>query len=420
MIEFDVAVLGEWHLALCSAVSLSHSGRTTLVKTLHGPSVPMAGAPPSPVREPYFDDYVAEGRTRETLFHSGQWTGWQAQTWWLAVDTPVDDRDVPDTQPLLQVLEEGFARASARPTLLIVSSQVPLGFCRELQTRFGVPVAYVPENLRLGHGIDTFLRADRTVIGADLPVTAALVQTLMKGFTTEFLLTNLASAEMVKHATNVFLGMSISYANEMARMGMKFGVDNAFVTSALKADKRIGPLAYVKPGLGFAGGTLPRDLRVLQALGHKLSVPVPIVEAVLAVNEQVDDVIIERIVQFGPAAKKVVLMGYSYKADVDTVRRSPAERLAKRLKAQGFAVFGVDPMMTGKDLGTLTEVLTALPSLSARPDDCELFVVVTPRAEFKTMTWPAPTSKRSTVFDLHEAFKLTERPPGYAWMELWK
>ncbi len=386
MTNFQVAVIGDWHLAFCTAVSFSKSGVVTLLKQAQGPASVSAGIPPCPVKEPSFDDFVAEGRRRESLFSTGAWQGWAAPIWWLAVDTPVDDEDRPDTRVLLDTLAEGF-KLGVKPEILAVSSQVPLGFCKRVQDQFGVPVVYVPENLRLGQGIETFLRADRTVIGADVSEAGERVKGLMKGFTTQFLHTNLASAEMVKHATNIFLATSISYANEIARVGQKFGVDHNFVTSALKADKRIGPAAYVKPGLGFAGGTLPRDLRVLETLGSELGVPVPLVKAVLQINDSVDDVIVERIMGMGLANKKVLLAGYSYKADVDTVRRSPAERLAKLLRAKGFTVFGFDPMMNGKPLETLTDVVQHCADLSEVPKDCALAVIVTPRASFKDLNW---------------------------------
>ena len=90
---------------------------------------------------------------------------------------------------------------------------------------------------------------------------------------------------MIKHATNAFLATSISFANELARIGEKHLVDNQLVAAALKLDKRIGSRAYVAPGLGFAGGTLPRDLRVLQQLGKASAVPTPLVDAVLEVND---------------------------------------------------------------------------------------------------------------------------------------
>ncbi|MGE0527253.1 MAG: nucleotide sugar dehydrogenase [Bdellovibrionales bacterium] len=432
MIEVQLVVIGDWHLAYCTAVSFSHSGVKTILKlSHHGDGHDKAqrsssektlepGTPSCPIQEPGFEDLVQEGRNQNTLFHTRDWSGFHATVWWLAVDTPVDDQDMPQTEVLVRTLEEGF-QFGRKPLVLAVSSQVPVGFCRKLQERFGTPVAYVPENLRLGQGIETFYRADRTVIGADDLEAGVCVRKLMGEFPTEFLMTNLATAEMVKHATNFFLAMSISYANELARIGQRFGVDHAFITSALKADKRIGPFAYVKPGLGFAGGTLPRDLRVLQGLGQELNVPVPVTDAVLKVNEQVDDVILDRIDELrraGKSEKSVLLMGYSYKADVDTVRRSPAERLARHLHANGYSVYGYDPIMNGKDLGDLPKVLRHCSDLNEVPATCSLFVVVTPRPAFKELNWNARPGL--TVFDLHGFFKAKDRQSGPTWVGLWE
>ncbi len=385
MTEFQLAVIGDWHLAFCTAVSFSKGEVRTVLKLRRGSEL-QPGLPPCPIVEPGFEELNELGSNRELLFHTGDWTGWRAPVWWLAADTPVDDQDRPNTQVLFEILDEGFTTGE-RPEILAVSSQVPLGFCRELNQRYGTPVVYIPENLRLGQGIETFFRADRTVIGADEPAYGDRIQALMGRFETQFYRTNLATAEMVKHATNTFLAMSISFANEVARIGEKFGVDHGFVAEALKADKRIGPLAYVKPGLGFAGGTLPRDLRVIQKLGQQLDVPTPLVNAVLMVNENVDDVIVSKILDLNLSPRKVLLAGYSYKPDVDTVRRSPAERLARRLKAHDFEVYGFDPVMNGKPLEGLTECLQHCASLREVPHDCRLYVIVTARPQFKDLKW---------------------------------
>lgn len=131
MTDFDLVVIGDWHLALCTAVSFSHARTKTLVKLTNGPTRVEPGCPPSPVREPDFEEFTREGVERGTLFQSGQWQGWRASAWWLAIDTPVDDNDVPQTQVLFDTLDAGFREN--KPALLIVSSQVPVGFCSTLR-----------------------------------------------------------------------------------------------------------------------------------------------------------------------------------------------------------------------------------------------------------------------------------------------
>lgn len=419
MTDFQLTVIGDWHLAYCTAASFVKSGVKTVLKfsqTPDGHSQELKpGCPPCPVTEPGFDELRASGESSGKFYSTSSWQGWRSDIWWLAVDTPVDDEDRPDTSVLFKTLDQGLAE-NTRPSLLALSSQVPIGFCRALEERYRIPVVYVPENLRLGSGLKTFFCADRTVIGADEPHSAEEIQKLMIGFETKFFVTNLVSAEMTKHATNTFLAMSISFANELARIGQQFGVDHDFVASALKADQRIGPYAYVKPGLGFAGGTLPRDLRVLQSTGQKLGVPTNLVNSILDVNSQVDDAILDRLKKLGAESEqKIALLGYSYKADTNTTRRSPAERLARKLRASGYEVHGFDPVLNGADLGELGALVKHHDNFESIPADCRLFVVVTPRPHFREIDW----SKRmdSKILDLHGLMKGS--PAASRVNELW-
>jgi UDPglucose 6-dehydrogenase len=387
-----VAVLGDWHLAFVTSAVLADAGHTVqLVKPLNLNSSTWTGDfPPLPVMEPGLQDMIDRNcKAGRLSYVNGIQNSLTADLVWLAVDTPVSDKDEPQLEPLL-VIADQVARLKQKPQALIASSQIPLGFCHELEKRTGLSVAYVPENLRLGKGIETFYRADRTVIGSDRPETAQAVKDLMSTFPTEFLLTNAVTSEMVKHANNAFLATSISFANELARIGEKFGVDSVTVGKALKLDKRIGPAAYVIPGLGFAGGTLPRDLRVLQQLGQKEKIPTHLVDAVLQVNESTTRAISE-IVQDHLAHQKlpktVLIMGYTYKADTDTLRRSLSLDIAEDLKKSGFQIWGLDPVMNDKDLSQLQGRISHFDSLDKIQSAPSVVLLMTARPAFDKFNW---------------------------------
>jgi UDPglucose 6-dehydrogenase len=254
--------------------------------------------------------------------------------------------------------------------------------------KFNLPVAYVPENLRLGKGIETFLNADRTVIGADQEELRVYVKDLLKDFKTEFLTCGLETSEMTKHATNAFLATSISFANELARIGEKYRVESQVVAKALKMDKRIGPAAYVAPGLGFAGGTLPRDLRVLQKLGKQNSIPTPLIDSVLRVNQETTTAVAEIVMDRTKDLKRppeVLVLGYTYKADTDTLRRSLSIEIAAQLKSQGCHIWGFDPMMNSHNLSEIHSLMHHCPQLadcSVKPD---VILVMTARPSFKSI-----------------------------------
>ncbi len=379
---YDCAVVGHWHLAFVTASCLASIGhKVVLVNTQ---SEKWTEFPPMPVHEPGIPEMIQAAREKGLLEFANGFGNWSSKKVWMAIDTPVDDQDRADVRPLLEIARQASCEN------FIISSQIPLGFCQSLEKEFKFKVSYLPENLRLGKGIETFKMADRTVIGSTDPKTSEEIEKFLSGFTTAFLKCNLPTAEMVKHANNVFLAMSISFANELARLGEKFGVDGNIVGQALKMDKRIGTGAYVSPGLGFAGGTLPRDLRTLQKLGAETKTPMRIVDSVLSVNEDTNSAILE-IIEAELLKRKqpqgpVLILGYTYKADTDTLRRSQSLEIAENLQAKGVRVLGFDPFMNGK-LGTqLQGKIEHFDRIEDVPT-AQVVALFTARPVFKDIPW---------------------------------
>ena len=279
----DIAVVGSWHLAHVMAACLAEIGHYV---TLYFDE-------PRSIDEPFLAEMETKWIEKDRLRHGSLECSLGLQSVvWLADDTPLDAAGGPDTAGLFK-LTGRLRTIFPDLELVIVSSQVPIGTCRRIEHQLTVPVAYVPENLRLGTAISDFIYSDRLVVGAEkvetrkrvLSLMSHLVGLKMMSEATAPMLCSLETAEMVKHVTNAFLATSISFANEMAVIGARFDVDNAVLTKALRADTRIGPRAYVRAGEGFAPGTLARDLKALQWAGKCGGVPTWLVDAVLAVND---------------------------------------------------------------------------------------------------------------------------------------
>lgn len=416
--NYDCAVIGHWHLAFVTAACLASIGhKVVLVNTQNQKWTEF---PPMPVHEPGVPEMIKEGLSKNLLDFANGYGDWSAPKVWMAVDTPVDDQDRADTGPLLEIAK------NVKCQNFIISSQIPLGFCQQLEKEFGFKVSYLPENLRLGKGIETFKMADRTVIGSTDPKTSDEIEKFLSGFSTTFLKCNLPTSEMVKHANNVFLAMSISFANELARLGEKFGVDGNIVGQALKMDKRIGTGAYVSPGLGFAGGTLPRDLRTLQKLGGETKTPMRIVDSVLSVNEDTNSAILEiieaelkkRNQPHGP----VLILGYTYKADTDTLRRSQSLEIAERLQAKGVRVLGFDPFMNGKLGNQLQGKIEHFETLEQVPS-AQVIALFTARPAFKEINWSKlPELQKAKPLILDTQNHLPKAPAlsaGFPFKKLW-
>jgi UDPglucose 6-dehydrogenase len=396
-----IAVVGSWHNAFVTAACLSAHHSVTLVSE----------APKLDIHEPSLEELLAkneaEGRFRRIDLATFKKERSFFDYGWVAIDTPLDEEDRPLVEPVREACRwaafvcRGAPKAPTRGGL-VISSQVPLGFCQEVareHAAMDLPVAYVPENLRLGNGLATFA-GERTVIGASDPEYGSEVELLLTelrpGMPPKLpgaIRTNLQTAEMIKHATNAFLATSISLANELAMIASRHGIDAYAVGEAMKAEPRIGPRAYVTPGMGFAGGTLPRDLRALQEAalrGHpdRRTIPphhaAPLITSVLGVNEGVYHEILDLLSGVYP----VLLLGYSYKADVQTLRRSPAIELARVGWDTGLGFVGYDPPMNGHDLSELEPAgIEHWPAWPQKASRFDTVVVLTARPEFKGLDW---------------------------------
>lgn len=420
-------MIGDWHLAFVTAACIASTGKKTLFVNPEGKQKPWKDFPTLSLMEPGLPEMIAQARATGNLDYSNEiGADWNADIVWLAIDTPVNDRDEADVTPLLRIARE-VREAKGTEPVFAISSQIPIGFSRSLQKDLGFRVAYIPENLRLGKGIETFLRADRTVIGADSPETTTKLKELLAEFQTEFFFCDLVTSEMVKHATNAFLATSISFANELARIGELMGVDNQAVATALKMDKRIGKGAYVSPGLGFAGGTLPRDLRILQKFARENKVPSQLVDSVLNINEATADSLVSSMENYLGAikGKTILVIGYTYKPEIDTLRRSSSLELAEKLKAAGATIWGYDPVMNTRDLRLLKGLIQHFNEWNEIPGAPDAMIIMTPRPQFAALDWSTlrkgASKKAPLVFDTRSTI-----PPssvlksGFAYKALWQ
>jgi UDPglucose 6-dehydrogenase len=268
----------------------------------------------------------------------------------ITFDLPVDDKDRVSldlidklTPILLKNLEEN--------TIVIISSQVPLGTCRKIVNVLNNsgkqnPVMYFPENLRLGTAFDAFLKADRIILGAD---EQSKVEKFRKElcFDCPVIGMKLESAEMVKHALNTYLATCISFSSELSDLSELLGADMNEVVTGLKTDIRVSPRAPLLPGLGFAGGTLGRDIQSLKKLGSSRKYKTTLMNAIYDVNSDRLPYLLKKIKRVVPKlkGKTVGILGLTYKPGTSTLRRSMSLGLAALLKKNGVKVAAYDPMI---------------------------------------------------------------------------
>lgn len=403
-----IGVIGLWHLGCVTAASLAALGHHVLA-TEPDPEI-LTGL--QQARPPLYEPGLAEAIERQLDAERLRFTAdvpavvSASDFVFITFDTPVDEDDRPDLSPIERAIAEA-APGLRDGVIVVVMSQLPAGTSRRLlrsirDARPGLRVglSYSPENLRLGDALRSFASPERIVVGADSPATARRVEALFAPLGAPVLTMSLESAEMAKHALNAYLAASISFINEVADVCETTGADVRDVVRALKLDGRIGERAYMSPGLGFAGGTLARDVQALRALGSA-ETSTPLFDAVLTVNAARTARVVARLeAELGAlAGATITLLGLTYKPGTSTLRRSVAIELGRRLSNEGAVVRAFDPMVPGGSLRMPWLEVFASPEAAASGADA--LVLVTEWPEFRTLDYTTigKSMRRAMLFD---------------------
>jgi UDPglucose 6-dehydrogenase len=271
----------------------------------------------------------------------------------IAVGTPPNEDGSADLQHVLDVARI-VGRHMNRPKVVITKSTVPVGTAERVrseiaqQTKTPFHVCANPEFLKEGAAVEDFMKPDRVVVGVDAPEASEIVRELYAPFVrtgNPIIFMDLASAEMTKYAANGMLATRISFMNQIARLCDAVGADVTLVRKGLGADRRIGP-AFLFPGPGYGGSCFPKDVKALVRTGHEKGVPLDILQAVEAANEQQKRVLFEKLERRLGAALRgatIAVWGLAFKAETDDVRESPALALVEQLLTAGARVRVHDP-----------------------------------------------------------------------------
>jgi len=386
----NITVLGLWHLGCVTAACCARHYKVVgldfdpdnLIRLNQGQA---------PLLEPGLNE-----RLQETL-QSGQLrfsadppeACQNADLLWVAYDTPVNDLDESDVNQVLNPLRRCLPHLRDGAVVL-VSSQLPAGSCRMLESEFpNLKFACSPENLRLGRALQAFEKADRVVVGIRDDATKPLLETLFQPFTNNIVFMRTESAEMVKHALNSFLALSIAFINEIARLCERMGADAREVAKGLKSDVRIGPKAYLGPGGPFAGGTLARDVVTLTRLALENGEIISIIPAIKQSNDQHRGWALRRLQSSLKSLQNrtIALLGLTYTPNTDTLRRSAAVELAQALHTAGATVRAYDPAV--RVLPDALSHIQLQPDLAQAVNQADALVICTEWPQFQQADWPS-------------------------------
>jgi len=388
-----IGVFGLWHLGTVLTASWSKLGNQVIGFDHLESKVTNLNKGLPPIFEPFLEDSLKESISKKNLSFSNNLKDLSSCDFvFLAYDTPVNDDDSSDTTILTESIKD-MRTILKNHTVVIISSQSPVGFCAELrhliqEVNPTLEVAYSPENLRLGEAIQCYLQPDRIILGTANQETEKRCIDLFSQIKAEVLSMSLESAEMVKHGINSFLANSIVFANHLADIcELKHAVMKD-VIRGMKSDERIGKKAYLAPGIGFSGGTLGRDLKVLASINQNEQGYAKLFGTIHQYNNERKISIVSKIEKLvgNLANKKIGVLGLTYKPGTSTLRRSLPMEVIDLLQNKSCIIAAFDPKADYSELQSKPKFRIGN-SVNDVANDADLIIVLTEWPEFKNINW---------------------------------
>ncbi len=418
-----ISVIGCGYLGAVHAAAMASLGHDVVGIDLDERKVALLAAGESPFFEPGLPELLAEQTAAGRLqFSTSIEDARGATVHFLALGTPQSATGSADLSHLLTAVAD-LLLVLQPGDLVVGKSTVPVGTAAHLATTIeaaGAVLAWNPEFLREGHAVADTVRPDRLVYGVNDARAVGLLDEVYAGILSlgmPRLVTDFATAELVKVAANAFLATKISFINAMAEIAEVAGADVTQLADAIGLDERIGR-RFLNAGLGFGGGCLPKDIRGFIARAEELGVgdSLAFLREVDRVNLRRRDRVVTLVrEELGGsiAGHRLAVLGLSFKPDSDDVRDSPALDVACRLVLEGARVTLTDPQAieTSKRL---------MPSLDYRDDmaraiaDAEVLLVLTEWSEYRDLDPASLVTAGRTVIDARNCLDV-ERWQAAGW-----
>ncbi|PYU84392.1 MAG: UDP-glucose 6-dehydrogenase [Acidobacteria bacterium] len=367
-----LSVIGCGYVGLVTGACLAEAGHDVVCTDIDRERIAKLNAGGVPIYEHHLDQILASARKAGKISYTAD-AGEAIRAGdaiFICVGTPPKDSGEADLSAIDHVARQIAAEAKS-PKLVVEKSTVPARTGLELSRALSAysknsnvkfRVASNPEFLQEGTAVADFFHPDRIVVGVEDPSSAAELREIYRpilersfrcpvhngtcppGRKAEFLVTTINSAELIKHASNSFLALKISYANVIADLCEKIGANVEEVTHAMGLDPRIGG-QFLKAGLGYGGFCLPKDVQAFIHLSASVGVDFDILKATESVNKQRIDRYFEKIRQalWVVKGKRVAVLGLAFKANTDDIRFAPALEVVRRLLEEGAVVHATDP-----------------------------------------------------------------------------
>jgi UDPglucose 6-dehydrogenase len=382
-----VGVIGVGWVGLVTATCFAELGHEVVARDIVPEKVESLARGKTTIHEPGLEELLQANSERITFTTDMSELLERAQLLFVCVDTPPTysgDADLSRVRAVVDELPSGGGHA------LVMKSTVPAGTGNSI--RRDLPdLAYVscPEFLKEGSAVEDFMHADRVVVGAD-PAdeeAAAAVEALYRPLGGEILRTDVASAEMIKLASNAFLATKISFINEIANVCEEVGADVAEVANGMGLDQRIGS-SFLRAGIGYGGSCFPKDVSALKMLAGNSGYHFQLLNAVIEVNELQKRRVVGKLDKHlgSLLGKRIALLGLAFKPHTDDMREASSLVLASRLQGEGAEVVAYDPVASER-AGEMLSSVEMADSAMAALEGADAVVIVTEWPEFAELDW---------------------------------
>jgi UDPglucose 6-dehydrogenase len=421
----NVAIVGSGYVGLVTGACLAEAGHTVTCIDNNSVKIEQMREGKLPFHEPGLQAIVLSQLRAGTLRFSTDLAGGtqRSEVVMLAIGTPSAADGCANIEGLL-LCAKTLADVLHHSCVLAIKSTAPVGTCEQVQSFFtarrgfrsNVPciqVASNPEFLAEGRAVEDFRNPDRIVIGAETAQAADTLSRLYAAFDPDgqrILRMDVRSAEFAKYACNAMLASRISLVNELANIAEKTHTDMRAVCQVLATDHRIGP-AFLRPGAGYGGSCLPKDLRALIRTAEQCQESAPLLRAVEEVNQRQVRLLFDSIQRyFGGSilGRRIAIWGLAFKPGTDDVREAPSLALIRLLIDAGATVHAYDPVVcasTAKLIGR--SGLTLCRSAAKACRHSEALVVMTEWQEFVEPDFSALAGslESGAIFDARNLYR---------------
>lgn len=348
-----IGIIGTGYVGLVTAAGLAELGHTVVGTDAVAEKIEMASKGEAHIYEPGLEDLLKKNLKGGNLSFSTDLdqTILSSNVLFVCVNTPQREDGSADMS-----FVEGVSRKIAENLneykVIVEKSTVPVQTSMWInrtislykKTEIDFDIASNPEFLREGSAVEDFLNPERVIIGVETERAREILAKIYDKFKERILITNIDTAELIKHASNSFLAMKISYINLMSEMCEKTEADVELVAKGMGLDTRIGS-RFLRAGLGYGGSCFPKDIKALTKIGEDLGINMNLLKEADRINQEQIRIFVEKIKKalWILKDKKIAVLGLSFKPETDDIREAPSIKVINELIKEGSHLRLYDP-----------------------------------------------------------------------------